>query len=69
MDMRTPLLRMKIMLESNPLESRILVRRLGVLGPTGTWLPSLSLAGSDGICLDYAVLRGMFPWRARYPNS
>ena len=35
MDMRIPPLKIKILLGSNPLKSRILVRRLAVDGPTG----------------------------------
>ena len=34
MDMRIPPLKIKIMLESNPLKSRIVVRRLAVLAPS-----------------------------------
>ena len=32
-------------------------------------VPSLSLSSSSRIVLDHAVLKGMFPWRTRYPWS
>ena len=32
-------------------------------------VPSLSLASSFTMCLDSEGLKGMFPWRTRYPSS
>ena len=37
-----------------------------VLGPIGS-RPCLFPAGSSRKCLDYAVLKCMFPWTSRYP--
>ena len=45
LDMRTPPLKSKMLLESNPLKSRIVVRRLGV--PHKSLRASLSLALSE----------------------
>ena len=46
-------------------------RRLGhrLNGYLAKLSPSLSLAGSFRMWLDVEVLKGIFPWRTRYPLS
>ena len=44
-----------------------LVRRHWQNGYLAQQVPSLSLASSSGKCLNLAVPKCTFPWRARYP--
>ena len=47
--------------------SDLVQRRLS--GYLAQRVPSLFLAGSLRNCSNCAVLKGMFPWRTRYPSS
>ena len=50
-------------------EGCIIISRHWLNGYFAQWVPSPSLAGSSRRCLNHAVLKCTFPWRARYPLS
>ena len=56
MGKRIPPLRIKIMLESNPLKSRILVRRLAVLFGERCWVPALHVEVPEDVVQSLEVL-------------